>query len=480
MTEGLIISASPVAARTFVLPGNGIASVRFDSDSQQAAAFSAVLLDNLVLDYNAVASPLSVALSVTSPPTNDIVSPATLTLQAAVNDQVSSSYYVSFYAGPALLGTVSNSPYQFTWNGVLPGNYSLQASVVDSTGLTELSPVVPIAVQLGPESEVVNFDALNTSRTPVEGTPLNQYLAGYGISVGGMSAGTLLAVENQQNIAGGQAVLAASPPNVLTQTGSSGPVQFTLRFSPLLSQFGFTRPELLANPFVSHPAWQVTALDGSGVIVGQVSEGQIDSSTNVAAREFSLGGTGGPGIASVIFSSQGTGLTTFNGMLADDFVLTTNQAGFPPAVAITQPVAGQVLAAPPALAVTAAAFDPSGITGVGFYASGILIGMAKTPPYTILWENPSVGNHVLKAVATNALGVTWTSPLVRILIQPSATRFGIASPPASQTVAAGGSVTFAVVTTGTNGVGYQWSHNGAPIAGQTPQHAGVASSHCGR
>lgn len=469
--EALIVSASAVAARTFVLTGNGIAAVRFDSDSQQSAAFSGVLLDDLLLNQNAVAPALSVSLLVVSPPTNDIVAPANLTLHATVNDQVSSSFYVQFFAGAQLLGVSGAAPYKIIVNGVLPGQYDLQARVVDSTGLTAQSQVMPITVQAGADSTLMNFDTLLATRGPVEGQSLNQYLATYGVSVANVSGGTQLAVESQQIIAGGQAVLASSAPNVLTQLGSNGPVQFTLRFSPLLGQFGFTRPELLANPFVSHPAWQITALDGAGVVVGQVEEGEIDSATNVGAREFNMSAAvGGPGIAEAVFSSQGTGLTTFNGMLADDFVLTTNKTAFAPAVAITQPVAGQSLAAPPALAITANAFDAAGITGVSFYAGPTLIGWAKTAPYTVVWTNPPprpTSPYPLRAIATNALGLSWTSPLVRITILPSAYQFAITGQPLSQTIAAGGSATFAVTFSGTNDPACQWYLNGKPIPGAT-------------
>jgi hypothetical protein len=223
----------------------------------------------------------------------------------------------------------------------------LQASVTDASGLSALSTVVPITVQLESNSTLVNFDALNTSRAPVSGAGVNSYLAGFGIGVTNLSPGTLLTVDSQSHIAGGQAALAASPPNLLTQTGSNGPVQFTLRFTNLLSQFGFTRPELLANPFVSHPAWLATAFDGAGAVVGQVSGVLIESSTNVGAAQFSMTNQGGPGIATVQFASEGTGLTTFNAMLLDNLILTTNKSAFPPAVAITQPVSGLVLAHPP-------------------------------------------------------------------------------------------------------------------------------------
>jgi hypothetical protein len=466
-SEALIVSSSAVAARSFVLTGRNIASVRFDSDSQGVAAFSAVLLDNLVLDSNPAAPELTVALAVVSPATNNLVAPATLVLGANVTDNLGSSYAVSFFAGPALLGTVSGSPYQITLTNVLAGNYALQAQVTDASGLAVLSAAVPITVQLGPDSTVVNFDALNTSQAPVSGTVVDSYLAGFGVSVAGLSPGTALTVDRQQHIAGGAAVLAASPPNLLTQTGSNGPVQFTLGFAASLSQFGFTRPELLANPFVSHPAWRVTAFDGAGDVVGQAGEGEIDSATNVGARVFSLGQPGGPGIAAVAFASEGSGLTTFNAMLVDNLVLTTNRSAPPPAVAVTAPVAGLVLAAPPAVTIAAAASDAAGIAQVGFYANGILVGTDTTSPFSIQWQNPPVGNYALTAVASDNLGLTQTSAVVNLVIQPSAYQFGIARQPASQTVAAGGSVTFTVGTTGTNSVAYQWAHNGAAIPGAT-------------
>ena len=213
VSEGLIVSAPPVGERQFVLPGNGIASVRFDSDSQQTADFSGVLLDNLVLSYNPAPPSLSVELSVTTRrPTTSCRRPPS-PWRPVVTDQVSLSYYVSFFSGPTLLGTVSNSPYELTLTGVLPGNYSLQARVVDASGLAAESEVMPVSVQVEPNSTVINFDALNASRGAVEGAGLNGYLAGFGVSVAGLSAGTALAVESQQNIAGGQAVLAASAPN---------------------------------------------------------------------------------------------------------------------------------------------------------------------------------------------------------------------------------------------------------------------------
>ena len=489
--ENLITSATNVPARSFVLTGlngDGIASVRFDSDSQRTAAFSAVLLDDLIMNgTSAIPMPaaLSVSLVTSLPVTGTSQAPVTDTLTATVSNNLGTNYSVSFYAGPNLVGSVSYPSNSVTLSNVLAGTYVLRAQVVDNSGVTAFSsPKTNTVAVTGGNSQVVNFDSLNAAKGAVTDGLLSNYLAGFGITVAtNISPGTTLAVENQAAINGGAAVAASSPPNIVTQIGSSGPVSYTVNFSTPLTNFGFTRPELLASPFVSHPAWQATAFDAAGVVLGQAGEGLIGSYTNVGAQAFNLNG---PGIASVQFASLGSGLTTFNAMLADDFVLTTNASGvsFPPAVAITSPPTGLQLTSPVTLTVTAQAADPAGIASVSFYANGALIGSAAASPYAVPWANPGVGGYALTAVALDKNRLSRTSPVVNVTILPSAFVFGILTPPVSQTAKVGSSVTFSVATTGTGAVTYQWYQNGSMLAGQTesaltlfPVNAGDAGSY---
>ena len=110
---------------------------------------------------------------------------------------------------------------------------------------------------------------------------------------------------------------------------------------------------------------------------------------------------------------------------------------------------------------------------MSFYANRTLLGTATASPYTITWPNPPVWSYALKAVASNIVGLTNASARVNVVIAPSAAQFAISSQPATLTVAAGSSVTFAVGITGTNSVSYQWSHNGTLIPGAT--HPNVSS-----
>jgi len=464
VSEPLIFSFDNVPARTFQLAGNGIARVRFESDSQGTANFSAVLLDDLVLDTNAVAGALSIVLKAAGPFTAGV--PVTLT--AAVTDDLAGIPTVSFFDGGNLIGSAQGGSDTVLWTNALAGSHILTAQLSDSTGYAVSSPAVRVIVNpsISPLTPVlVNFDSLDANTAPVTGSALAAYLSASGITVTNISAGTKLAVENQSLLNGGGYVIASSPPNVLTQIGSNKTVSFTLSFSPLLAQFAFTRPELAANPFVSEPAWEVRAFDPLGVLLGQRSEGLISSYTNVPAQPFALSGAA---IARVEFISHGSGLTTFESLVMDDFILaaTTNP---PPSVVLTNPTPGQVFTAPPLIFLGAKAVaGKATVTNVNFYyAAANEIGSASANPFLILWSNPPPGSYALTAVASDSSGLIRTSPPVSITVNPASNQFGILTQPVSATVATGTGVIFSVQTTGTNTVTYQWYQNGDALRGQT-------------
>jgi PKD repeat protein len=460
VSEPLLLSSNNIPARTFSLVGGNIASVRFDSDSQDGtAATAAVLLDNLLLNTNATNNPLSITLAQPSGGT----APANISLSAIATDSFTNIDYVAFYSGPTLIGSVTTptggSNYNLTWTNVLNGTYIVTAQMVDAAGYAQSSAPVTNTVASGGNSLVVNFDAAEAL------TDLPDYLAANGLSVASNSSATTVLAENQNNVAGGGFVIASSQPNLLTQTGSNGPVSFTVDFTNLLGQFSFTRPELLANPFVTHPAWQVQAFDALGQPLASVAAPQISSSTNVPAQTYTLSNTAsGAGIASVEFNSEGTGLTTFNAMLLDDFVLDRG-SNLPPSVVISSPTNGQVFTSLTDIPIIAETAPTNGsVSSVTFYAGGSVISNSSSP-FSIAWNAPSNGAYALTAVASNNLGLSSTSAPVLITIATSG--FAIVTPPTNQTVGLSNNATFSVTTSPTNGVSYQWQFNGTNISGAT-------------
>jgi hypothetical protein len=465
VSEPLIFSFTNVPARLFQLTGSGITRVRFESDSQGTASFSAVLLDDLVLDTNAVANALSVTLKA---PKGPFTAGVPIALAAAVTDNLGGVPTVAFYDGGNLIGAAQGGSDSIVWSNVLAGVHSLTAQLSDSTGYAVSSATVRVTVNpamSGFTPVLVDFDSLDAVTAPVTGSTLAAYLSAAGMTVTNISAGTKLAVENQSLLNGGGFVIASSPSNILTQIGSNKTVSFTLSFSPLLTQFAFTRPELEANPFVTEPAWEARAYDALGVLQAQTSEALISSYTNVPAQPFALHGAA---IATVEFISHGSGLTTFDALVMDDFILTTS-SNLPPSVVLTNPLPGQIFTAPALIALEAEAVAAKGtVPNVNFYFAGTnQVGAASASPFLFNWTNASPGSYNMTAVAADSSGLTRTSPSVSITVNPAATEFGILTQPVGATVAAGGSATFNVVTTGTNAVTYQWFQNGDSLSGQT-------------
>ena len=249
---------------------------------------------------------------------------------------------------------------------------------------------------------------------------------------------------------------------MLTQAGSNGTVSFAVTFVAPVSRFGFTRPELLASPAVSLPAWQAQGFDALGILLDEAAAPPIFSTTNVPAQIYTLNGGS---ISRVVFTSDGNGLTTINALPLDDFDLTAgNSSDLPPSVIITSPTNGQIFTAGTDIPINVQTAAGTGtVAGVGFYYDGSLAASSQSSPYSITGPLPANGAHVLTAVATNNSGLTSTSAPISITV---ATGFDILTPPLSQTVAVGGKATFSVTTTGTNAT-YQWRFNGLSIVGAT-------------
>ena len=152
-----------------------------------------------------------------------------------------------------------------------------------------------------------------------------------------------------------------------------------------------------------------------GVPLGSVNEQEIISFTNVPSRAFGFDFQG-VGIASVQ-SPQSAPLDLFPGLLLDDFILTTSPTGIPPAVAVTNPVPGEVFTVSSSNGVTVGALTAPGsaaVTGVQFFANGNPIGSVSGSGGAIEWTNNTPGSYAVTAVATDTAALSRTSQVVNV------------------------------------------------------------------
>jgi hypothetical protein len=176
-------------------------------------------------------------------------------------------------------------------------------------------------------STTIHFDAINALSHPegVDGATLDSYLSDFGITLSNVTSGTQLKVYDDRNVYSGQAVIAPSAHNLLTQAGSNDPVSFTLNFDAPLDSFGFTRPYLIAGPSgITHPQWDAYAFDSQGNQVDHAGEALLASYSDIPAATYTLHG---PGITAVRFDSNNYHFAAFSAVLLDDLVLQCSSSG---------------------------------------------------------------------------------------------------------------------------------------------------------
>jgi len=94
-----------------------------------------------------VISDTAPTVSLTAPANNtNYIASASVALSATASDSDGTISKVEFYQGSTLIGTVSTSPYNYTWNSVAMGNYSLTAKAYDNNNITTTSGTVNIVV----------------------------------------------------------------------------------------------------------------------------------------------------------------------------------------------------------------------------------------------------------------------------------------------------------------------------------------------
>jgi alpha-tubulin suppressor-like RCC1 family protein len=171
----------------------------------------------------------------------------------------------------------------------------------------------------------LNFDSIDTTSGRASGAPVTNYLAGYGITVSGQTAGTQLAIMAANQFYGGGVIVAPSAPNIFTQMDVNAAISFTLNFSQPVSNVSLVRAAVTVPS--SMPQWTATALDAVGATLGTTGENSYWGTE--AAQTYNLNYTG---IKAVRFDSNGNGSAAFSAVVIDNLSFTA-----PPPSITTQP-----------------------------------------------------------------------------------------------------------------------------------------------
>ena len=223
----------------------------------------------------------------------------------------------------------------------------------------------------------------------------------YAFSWGGVSAGTYTLRAVALDIFG---VSGTSAPVSVTVTGNIPPfASLTLPADGA----AFTAPASLTL--------EADAIDLDGTITNvEFYQGTVRIGQD-ATSPFAFS-TNGVSIGSYVYRVVATDNSGARGTSAVVNV-TVNPNTFP-AVSLTNPPNNTTLTAPASLTLAANATDLEGpVASVAFYAGPNLLGTDTTGPFTFDWSGIGTGAYALRAIATDAGGLSTTSAVVNLLVE---------------------------------------------------------------
>ncbi|MEO7799737.1 MAG: Ig-like domain-containing protein, partial [Opitutaceae bacterium] len=369
---------------------------------------------------------ISPTVTLTQPANNSVfTAPGAIAMQAAAGDSDGTVTKVEFFNGGTLLGEDLVAPYQFTWNSVAAGSYTLSAKATDNSGASATSSSISVIVNAPPTVTLT--------------TPANNAV--------GIAPASFTLTANAADTDG--TIVLVDFYNGATKIGTSSvaPYQFIWSNVPVGSysltavatdnRGATTTSALVAvrvDPANVPPTATLTAptngsvfpAPGNFTLVASAS----DSDGSVAKVEFYRGATllGESLSAPYQFAVSGlaAGNYSFTAVATDNSGATTPSSTVSvivnalPAVALTSPVTGASGTAPANFSLAATASDSDGtIVKVEFFNGSTLLGTSTSAPYTFGWTNVAAGSYVLTAVATDDRGATAVSATVLVEVDPA-------------------------------------------------------------
>lgn len=360
---------------------------------------------------------------------------SSVTIQATASDEdgqaISKVDFVAYNsdAGSVPLGSDTTAPYEFTWNNLPLGTWSIYAFPVDELGLRGVStPTVQIFV-VDPTGANVSITSPTEGQAFVEG--------GYvPISVSVSSSVSVVEVRDQNNNLVGR--MTSAPWSTQWRVMQTGNYTLTAKAFTQTGQEAISAPvNIVVNP-INHRITgrvinNVTVTGIAGITLSLTSptnpniSGQAITDSNGSYVFTGLGTTPNDG---VVITPQMPGYTVdppSRTIAYLGYIEWPNQNFFATAetqinVALTSPTNGQQFIAPAIINFAASATSGAGaITKVEFFrlnnnGSATLLGSDNTAPYEFQISGVAVGSYTYFARATDATNAVKDSGYVGVSV----------------------------------------------------------------
>jgi hypothetical protein len=384
--------------------------------------------------------------------------------------------YQWFKDGSAIAGATSASYTIASTTAASSGNYTLVATNwlgSTTSSAATLTVISPVSITTQPTAQTVIVGNTATFSVVATGSAPVQTVAISGLFTTGVDASNALLGNNASDThyvvsnipAGAPADNAGTSRTVLSTALPGGwtPNISTARWITTPGTSGNGRTDGGNDPWRGYGAFDytLTFTMPAGANLSSVSitgACASDDSAQIFVNGILVSGqaTGGWG-STAGFSLNSSNATFVSGSNTITFRVDNNGGG-PTGLLITS-LSGSVAA-----------------TQLGYQWSkdGVAISGATAATYSIAATTAAnAGSY--SVIVTNSVGSV-TSAAATLTVNPAGVAPSITTQPTSQSVTAGNSVTFSVVTTGTAPLTYQWSKNGAVISGATAVNLTLSSA----
>ena len=342
---------------------------------------------------------------------------------------------VYFYNGSTFLGSSSTSPYNFTWNNVPAGTYSLTAKAVDTYGVSGFSsPVIVTAPSSAPASPAVTIINPANGNTFTKGTNVtimaNAFetpgTGSYALAVAAITqvqfynGSTLLGTSttspysfNWNNVAAGTYSLIAKATDTNGVSTSSAPVTVIVT-TPSLPVVSLTNP---VNGGSYATGTNLTISANASEVNGTIAQVQFYNGSTLLGTDTTSPYTYTMSNALVGSYTLTVKATDINGVSVTSSPVSFDVTAVPPTVNITSPANESSLTTGSNLNITANASEVNGtIAQVQFYNGSTLLGSSSTSPYSLSLTNVAAGTYTLTVQATDSNGISTSSSAVIVTV----------------------------------------------------------------